>query len=94
MRKIYADLFLCPNLNDSKHTLNMLAKAANLGFRQVGIAFKPNCTSQEIKQVQQMCEEAELDLATRANLDPKTPNDLLKQPKKTKKKVRNNRRNV
>ena len=86
MKKLYTDLFLCPNLNDSKHTLNMLAKVANLGFKQVGIAFKPNCTPQEIKQVQQMCEEVELDLATRVNLNPRTPNDLLSSLRKLRRR--------
>lgn len=78
MRRAYADLHLCANLRDVKQTSLLVGKAAELGYRLVGIPFPPNAGKEEIGQVRELCAEVSLDLVSRVDLRPRSANDLLR----------------
>lgn len=86
MKRTYSDLHLCPNTKDPKQTASIINKAAKLGYRQIAIAFPPNCTEQEIQQARNACDENNLDMATRTDLKPNTPNELLRMIRKLRRK--------
>jgi RNase P/RNase MRP subunit p30 len=86
MRRLYADLHLCPNLNDPKHVSALISKASELGYRLIAIPLPPNCTDQEIKRIQELCSEAKMDFASRVNLKPRTPNELLSNLRRIRRK--------
>ena len=85
MKRTYADLHLCPNIEDTKQTSHLIHKAADLGYRLVAITFTPNAT-EEIKQVHAACAEAKIDLATRVDLKPRTPEELISSLRRLRRK--------
>ncbi|HJX02615.1 MAG TPA: RNase P subunit p30 family protein, partial [Candidatus Bathyarchaeia archaeon] len=76
MKRQYADLHLTTNIRDSQQVSVIINKAAQLGYNLIALLFPPNTTQEELKQIQTACKEAKLDLATRIDLKPRTPNDL------------------
>lgn len=86
MRKICADLHLCPNFNDLKQLSTLVNKASELGYRLVAIPLPPNCTDQEVRLIRELCSEARMDFASRVDLRPKTPNELLSSLRRIRRK--------
>jgi RNase P/RNase MRP subunit p30 len=86
MKRTYSDLHLCPSTKDPKQTTAIINKAHKLGYRQIAITFPPNCTEQEIQQTRNTCNEANLDMATRVDLKPNNPNELLHTLRKLRRK--------
>lgn len=78
MKRTYTDLHLCPNTRDINQTTAMIDKAAKLGYRQIAITFPPNCDQEGFQQARNACREVNLDLATRIDLNPNSPNELLR----------------
>jgi len=76
MKRTYADLHLCPNVKDIKQTSRFIQKAAELGYHLVAITFPLNVT-EEVEQVRAACAEAKIDLATRVDVKPRTPEELV-----------------
>jgi RNase P/RNase MRP subunit p30 len=85
MKRIYADLHLCPNVKDIKQTSRLICKAAKLGYRLVAITFMPNAT-EEIEQVRAIGVETKTDLTTRVDLKPRTPEELLSSLRRLRRK--------
>ena len=77
MKRTYADLHLCPNLEDTAQTSNMINRAAKLGFRLIAIPLAPNASEKEIEGLRAVCDEAKVDFATRLDLKPRSPNELI-----------------
>jgi RNase P/RNase MRP subunit p30 len=77
MKRIYADLHLCPNLEDFKHVSQMVSKASRLGYGLIAMAFPSNLPEEEIWRLRNISKEAKMDLASRVDLKPKTPNELI-----------------
>jgi len=77
MKRIYADLHLCPNLKDSERVSRMISTASRLGCRQVAITFTPNIVEDEIQRLRSISKEVKIDLASRIDLKPKTPRELI-----------------
>jgi RNase P/RNase MRP subunit p30 len=86
MKRHYTDLHLCPSTQDAKQTQEMIDKAAKLGYRLTAITFHSNCTEQEIQQIKSICAEANIDLATRVDLKPNTPGELIRSLRKLRRK--------
>lgn len=76
--KGFADLHLRPSINDHKQVETLVRRSAQLGYRLVGIPFPPDAEQNDVDQIKGICAEAEIDLATRVNLNPKTTHDLLR----------------
>lgn len=77
MKRAYADLHLCPDLRDSEQVSQMINKASRLGYSLIAITLPPNSTQEEIQRLQNLYREAKIDLASRVDLKPKSPKELL-----------------
>jgi len=77
MKRIYADLHLCPNLKDFEQVSRMVNKASTLGYRLIAITFPLNYAG-EVERLKDLCKEAKIDLAFRLDLKPRTPNELMR----------------
>ncbi|MBS7632184.1 hypothetical protein KEJ15_00960 [Candidatus Bathyarchaeota archaeon] len=77
MTRIYADLHLRPNLKNREQASALITKAFQLGYRLVAATLQPNHAKEEIEKLRSLCKEAKLDVTSRIDLQPKTPNELL-----------------
>ena len=77
MKRTYADLHLCPDLANAEQVLRMVNKASKLEYRLVAITVPPNFAETNVKGLLNVCKEAKMDLATRVDLKPRTPEELL-----------------
>lgn len=87
MKHCFVDLHLQPNLSDMEKTRSMLAKASELGYRLVAVPLPTVSTEIFAKKLAAICQEAELDFASRLDLKPKTPKELLQQLRRFRRKM-------
>ncbi|MEM3697031.1 MAG: RNase P subunit p30 family protein [Candidatus Bathyarchaeia archaeon] len=86
MKRVYADLHLCPNLNDLKKVANMISKASKLGYSLIAITFSLTAKKEEIEKMRNMCGEYKMDMASRTDLKPRTPKELIYSLRKFRRK--------
>ena len=86
MRKIYADLHLCPNLKDSKEVARMITKASELDYRLIAISLPSNFSKEEIQHLRSICKEAKVDFASRVDLRPQTSKELINRLRKLRRR--------
>ncbi len=86
MKRIYSDLHLCPNVNDSAKTSQMISKASKLGYRLIAMPLPPNVQEKEIFRLRETAKEANIDLASRVDLSPRTPKELIYNLRKLRRK--------
>ena len=88
MRRVFADLNLQPNLSDIEQARRMIAKASDLGYRLIAIPVPPSTSLVEkyVQQLRGICQENSVDFASRLNLKPKTPKELLQLLRKFRRK--------
>jgi RNase P/RNase MRP subunit p30 len=77
MKRIYADLHLRLNSKESEHFSQIINKASRLGYRLISLAFPSNLAEEEIRRLVDVCKEAKIDLASRVDLKPRTPKELI-----------------
>lgn len=77
MRKVFADLHLQPNLGDMEQARQMVLKASELGYRLIAISIPAVSSQNHVQRLRELSREASLDFASRLDLKPKTPNELL-----------------
>jgi RNase P/RNase MRP subunit p30 len=77
MKKAFADLHLRPDLKDPEQASRMARKAADLGYHLIAFALPANITRNELDQLKDACREAGIDFASRVDLKPRTPEELL-----------------
>lgn len=77
MKRTYADLHLRPNLKDSEHVSQMMSEASRLGYRLVALAFPSDLAEEELRRFAEISRNAEIDLASRVDLKPRTPKELV-----------------
>lgn len=87
MKRRFADLHLQPNLSDMEQTRHMLAKATELGYRLVAVPLPTASTENFAKKLRAACQENRLDFASRLDLKPRTPRELLQQLRKFRRLV-------
>ncbi|MEM2320762.1 MAG: RNase P subunit p30 family protein [Candidatus Bathyarchaeia archaeon] len=76
MKRIFADLHLRPSLNQIDETILLVKRAAELGYRLVGLSLPINVNAEIVKALKK--EFTEIDLVTRVDLSPRDTKDLLK----------------
>jgi len=86
MKRICADLHLCPNLKDFRHVSQMISKASRLEYRLIAMAFPSNLPEEEIRRLRNIGKEAGVDLASRVDLKPRTPKELIYSLRKLRRK--------
>ena len=79
MKRLFADLHLGLNVKDPASALRIINRAATLGYRLIAASFLPEICEDERVKLQSMCSEAEIDLASRVDLKPRTQWDLTHQ---------------
>ncbi|MGF3522678.1 MAG: RNase P subunit p30 family protein [Candidatus Bathyarchaeia archaeon] len=77
MKRTFVDLHLRPNPKDSDATLQLIKKTAALGYKVVAAPTDPQTSAGELQKLRHACKDAGLDFASRVDLHPKTPNELL-----------------
>jgi len=77
MKRIFADLHLRINPKDPAATQTAAAKAAELGYRLVGVPFSADTRTDEIVRVQKTCEAVGLDFVSRVDVRPRSQSDLV-----------------
>ncbi len=86
MKRLYSDLHVNANINDKKQTLELITKAARLGYRLVATPFPLNSTKEQMTQMHEICAEIGVDSATRVDLEPTSPNELMRSLRKLRRK--------
>jgi RNase P/RNase MRP subunit p30 len=77
MKRPYSDLHLRPDLRDFEQTTSMLHKAVNLGYRLIAVTLPPSRNDETSRRIRKASDQVGIDFATRVDLRPNTPNDLL-----------------
>ena len=77
MKRNFADLHLCADVRDSECVLRMVKKASRLGYRVVAVPFPSNAGAEMVERVRGLCVDVGVDLVSRVDLKPRTPNELL-----------------
>lgn len=78
MRRTFADLHICPNTRDHKQILEVVRKASRLDYRLLAVPFPSSYTIADSEQLRATCQETGVDMATRVDLNPRTPNELTR----------------
>jgi len=86
MKRTFADLHLCPNVKDSEKVSRIASKASKLGYRLIAITLPSNITQEESQRLRNICKEAKIDLASRVDLRPKTPRELIQNLRRLRRK--------
>ena len=86
MKRAYADLHLCANISDSSQVSRLIIKASTLGYRLVAVPLSPRTPEHQLQQVQRVCEEVAIGFASRVDSKPRTPEELLKDVRKLRRR--------
>ena len=87
MKKTFADLHLRLNVKDHTTALQVITKAAALGYRLIAVPFPPETRRDEVAKLKAVCNEAKIDFASRIDLRPKTQNELMYQLRRLRRKI-------
>lgn len=86
MKRAYADLHLRANVSDSSQVSRLISKASTLGYSLLAVPLSPWTPQNQLEQVQRICEEASIGFASRVNLKPRTPEELLRDVRKLRRR--------
>ncbi len=86
MRRAFADLHLLPNLGSIEQTRQMMLKASELGYRLIATPLPTSFSENYIQRLKEISRETALDFASRLDLKPKTPKELLYHLRKFRRK--------
>jgi len=85
--RFYADLHLCPPIENSDLTGEMIRKSAELGYDAVGISFPPRVNQREVHEIGEVCKSFGVDLVTRIDLAPRKAGDLLRDLRRLRRRI-------
>jgi RNase P/RNase MRP subunit p30 len=86
VKRVFADLHLRLNVKDAAETLRMVNKAATLGYHLVAAPLAPETHADEMAKLREACGEAGVDFASRVDLRPRSPNELVRQLRRLRRK--------
>jgi ribonuclease P/MRP protein subunit RPP1 len=86
MRRAFADLHLMPNLSSVEQTRQMFLKASELGYRLIATPLPTSFSENHIQRLREISQKTALDFASRLDLKPKTPKELLYHLRKFRRK--------
>lgn len=78
MKRIFADLHLKPDLADLEQAAQVIKKASELGYRLISIPVTRSMSWDQLARIEGMSKEFGLDFASRIDLKPKSPGELLR----------------
>lgn len=73
----FTDLHLCASWDNLEKAKRLIAKSAELGYSQIGVPLVQSVKEETVDQLQQISNEAGLEFATRLDLAPRSPGELL-----------------
>lgn len=82
----FADLHLCPPIENLDQTKRIVNRSSELGYRLVGIPLPRSIAEDNIHQLQNICDEANIDFVKRIDLAPKTTHELLRDLRRFRRK--------
>jgi RNase P/RNase MRP subunit p30 len=77
MKRIYADLHLRSDSKDLEHVSHIISKASRLGYRLIALVFPSDLAEEEFRRFVDIGKEAAIDLVSRVDLRPRTPEELI-----------------
>ena len=86
MKRTFADLHLLMDLQSRPNDSRIISKIATLGYDLVAVPLSSETDENATRTVRDLCNEANIDFASRVDLKPKTPNDLMRQLRKFRRK--------
>lgn len=78
MRRTYVDLHLCTDPDVSERASCAIDKASRLGYSLIGVPFNAKCNQFQVESVKKTCEECGVEFASRIDLRPRTPEELIR----------------
>jgi len=85
MKRVYADLHLCADCDRMEQVSQVVSKASKLGYGLVAVPFR-KFFEEQIRQVRETCEKAGVDFASRMDLRPRTPEELVTNLRKLRRR--------
>ena len=76
MKRVYADLHLCTDCDRMEQFSRVVIKASKLGYTLIAVPFR-KFSEEQIRQVRETCERSNVDFASRVDLRPRTPEELI-----------------
>jgi RNase P/RNase MRP subunit p30 len=86
MRRLWSDLHIGPGLRDTEQVSGLVSKASELGYRLVAVTFSADCDEEDLRSMQNDCRSVDVDVATRVDLRPRTPNELTRDLRRLRRK--------
>ena len=77
MKRAFADLHLRINPKDQQTFERLIKRAARFGYGYVSVPFISEPPAEEVSKLRAFCKDAGLDFVLRADLRPRTENDLM-----------------
>ena len=76
MKRVYADLHLCTDCDRMEQFSRVVIKASKVGYTLIAVPFR-KFSEEQIRQVRETCERSNVDFASRVDLRPRTPEELI-----------------
>ena len=76
MTRAFADLHLRTNPKDQQATQRLISRAARFGYHHVSVPFVSGLHEDQVAALKAICNEAGLDFVLRADVRPRTENEL------------------
>ena len=86
MKRVFADLHLRLNVKDAGGALQIINKAAGLGYRLIGVPLASEVRADKVAKLQEACGEIGVDFVSRVDLRPKTRNELTGKLRRLRRK--------
>ncbi len=89
MRRTFADLHLRIDVQNQTVATQIIRYVASLGYNLVAVPLKPELATinTETALLKRICDEAKVGFASRVDLKPRTPNELLSMLRRLRRKV-------
>jgi ribonuclease P/MRP protein subunit RPP1 len=76
MKRVYSDLHLCADGDKMELFSRAVGKASKLGYTLIAVPFR-KFSEEQIRQARQTCDRCNMDFASRVDLRPRTPEELI-----------------
>ena len=80
----FADLHLCPDLNEKENIKKLIFRASKLGYHLIGVSMPANIKGDIVDFLWRTCRDHNLDFSMRIDITPKSSADLLKSLRKVR----------
>ena len=86
MKRAFADLHLRAENSNNEQLSKLVRKSAELGYTTVALSFPPATNAEEVHRIKTVCSDVNLDLVSRVDIRPRSPEDLLGLLRKLRRK--------